>query len=70
MIAACELAKKRYLQLLERYGREPVLGAARDWIAYSERMLRQEIAKVPDGVYGPRRAGSTTTAATAAPSCR
>jgi 5-oxoprolinase (ATP-hydrolysing) len=53
MIAACELARKRYLQLLERYGREPVLGAARDWIAYSERMLRQEIAKVPDGVYGP-----------------
>jgi 5-oxoprolinase (ATP-hydrolysing) len=53
MIAACELAKKRYLQLLERYGRDPVLGAARDWIDYSERMLRQEIAKVPDGVYGP-----------------
>ncbi len=53
MIAACELAKKRYLELLKRYGREPVLGAARDWIAYSERMLRQEIAKVPDGVYGP-----------------
>ena len=53
MIAACELAKKRYLQLLERYGSEPVLGAARDWIAYSERMLRQEIAKVPDGEYGP-----------------
>ena len=53
MIAACELAKKRYLELLERYGREPVLGAASDWIAYSERMLRQEIAKVPDGVYGP-----------------
>ncbi len=30
-----------------------MLGAARDWIDYSERMLRQEIAKVPDGVYGP-----------------
>jgi 5-oxoprolinase (ATP-hydrolysing) len=56
MIAACELAKKRYLQLLVRYGREPVLGAARDWISYSERMLRQEIAKVPDGVYGPEEA--------------
>jgi 5-oxoprolinase (ATP-hydrolysing) len=53
MIAACELAKKRYLQLLKRYGREAVLGAARDWIDYSERMLRQEIAKVPDGEYGP-----------------
>ena len=51
MIAACELAKRRYLELLRRYGKEAVLGAARDWIDYSERMLRQEIAKVPDGVY-------------------
>jgi 5-oxoprolinase (ATP-hydrolysing) len=51
MIAACELAKTRYLELLRRYGRDAVLGAARDWIDYSERMLRQEIAKVPDGVY-------------------
>ncbi len=51
MIAACELAKRRYLELLSRYGKETVLGAAGDWLAYSERMLRQEIAKVPDGVY-------------------
>ncbi len=28
-----------------------MLGAAADWVAYSERMLRQEIAKVPDGRY-------------------
>ena len=28
-----------------------MLGAAHDWLDYSERMLRQEIAKVPDGVY-------------------
>jgi 5-oxoprolinase (ATP-hydrolysing) len=27
------------------------MGAADAWIGYSERMLRQEIAKVPDGVY-------------------
>jgi len=51
MIAACELAKRRYGQLLRRYGQEVVLGAAQDWLSYSERMLRQEIAKVPDGVY-------------------
>jgi 5-oxoprolinase (ATP-hydrolysing) len=51
MIAACELAKTRYLELLGRYGSEAVLGAAADWVAYSERMLRQEIAKVPDGRY-------------------
>ena len=51
MIAACELAKRRYLELLGRYGTETVLGAAQSWVDYSERMLRQEIAKVPDGVY-------------------
>jgi len=51
MIAACELARRRYLALLSRYGKDAVLGAARDWIDYSERMLRQEIAKVPDGAY-------------------
>jgi 5-oxoprolinase (ATP-hydrolysing) len=53
MVAACELARRRYLELLERYGRETVIGAAHDWLGYSERMLRQEIAKIPDGVYGP-----------------
>ena len=51
MIAACQLAKRRFGTLLERYGREMVFRAADHWIAYSERMLRQEIAKVPDGVY-------------------
>ena len=51
MIAACELAKRRYVELLARYGEETVLGVARAWLEYSERMLRQEIAKVPDGRY-------------------
>src|SRR5439155_5361847 len=51
MIAACELAKRRYAELLDRYGQETVLGAANAWLEYSERMLRAEIAKVPDGRY-------------------
>ena len=51
MIASAERARVRYLELLRRYGHETVLGAAHGWIAYSERMLRQEIAKVPDGEY-------------------
>ncbi len=51
MIAACELAKRRYLELLGRYGSEAVLSSARSWVDYSERMLRQEIAKIPDGEY-------------------
>jgi 5-oxoprolinase (ATP-hydrolysing) len=51
MIAACELARRRYLELLRRYGADAVFAAAQAWLDYSERMLRQEIAKVPDGVY-------------------
>jgi 5-oxoprolinase (ATP-hydrolysing) len=51
MIAACERGKGRFLDLVERYGKETVLGAAGAWLDYSERMLRREIAKVPDGVY-------------------
>jgi 5-oxoprolinase (ATP-hydrolysing) len=51
MIAACELARRRYLELLGRYGKEAVLNAAGGWLDYSERMLRQEIAKLPDGTY-------------------
>jgi 5-oxoprolinase (ATP-hydrolysing) len=51
MIAACERGKERLLDLVRRYGKETVLGAAGAWLDYSERMLRQEIAKVPDGEY-------------------
>ncbi len=51
MIAACELAKSRYLALADRYGMDAVRESGQSWIDYSERMLRQEIAKIPDGVY-------------------
>ncbi|MDO5753189.1 hydantoinase B/oxoprolinase family protein [Arthrobacter sp.] len=51
MIAACELAKSRFLAVTERYGIEAVEQAGQEWINYSETMLRAEIAKVPDGVY-------------------
>ena len=51
MIAACELAKRRFLELLGKYGADTVLDAAEGWLDYSERMLRQEIAALPDGVY-------------------
>ena len=51
MIAACELAKRRYFDLIERYGRGAVEDAGRHWMDYSEQMLRREIAKIPDGEY-------------------
>ncbi|MCZ6666931.1 MAG: hydantoinase B/oxoprolinase family protein, partial [Gammaproteobacteria bacterium] len=51
MIAACKLAKRRFLELIERYGREAVDAAGAYWMDYSEQMLRREIAKTPDGEY-------------------
>lgn len=53
MIAACALATRRYTVLIEKYGLEAVRDSGQAWIDYSERMLRQEIAKIPDGEYGP-----------------
>jgi N-methylhydantoinase B/oxoprolinase/acetone carboxylase alpha subunit len=53
MLAACQLGRDRFLRLIERYGAEIVMSAAYDWMDYSERMLRQEIEKIPDGTYGP-----------------
>jgi N-methylhydantoinase B len=51
MLAACELGKQRFLRLVKRYGKDVVLSAAYEWMDYSERMLRQEIEKIPDGEY-------------------
>jgi len=53
MIAACERAKHRFEDLVERYTPEVVSEAANYWMDYAESMLRTEIAKIPDGVYGP-----------------
>jgi N-methylhydantoinase B/oxoprolinase/acetone carboxylase alpha subunit len=53
MLAACQLGRDRFLRLVQRYGAEPVMSAAYEWMDYSERRLRGEIAKIPDGEYGP-----------------
>ncbi len=51
MIAAVRLGKDRFEKLVARYGMETVLGTAYYWMDYSERRLRAEIEKVPDGDY-------------------
>src|SRR6266568_3779637 len=53
MLAACKLGRDRFLRLVQRYGAGTVMSAAYDWMDYSERMLRAEIEKIPDGTYGP-----------------
>jgi N-methylhydantoinase B/oxoprolinase/acetone carboxylase alpha subunit len=51
MLAACQLGRDRFLRLVQRYGVETVMSAAYEWMDYSERMLRAEIEKIPDGEY-------------------
>jgi N-methylhydantoinase B len=51
-VAACQIGAKRYVELLEQYGREDVEAACEELMNYSERMLRREIEQLPDGVYG------------------
>ena len=51
MISATRLGRDRFLKLVKRYGLATVMGAADYWMDYSERRLRAEIAKIPDGDY-------------------
>lgn len=50
-IASAELGVRRFEELLAKYGKETVLQATRQLMDYSERMMRAEIAKIPDGDY-------------------
>lgn len=51
MIASAQVGKRRFLELIERYGLETVQIACNKWMDYSEKMLRAEIEKIPDGIY-------------------
>jgi N-methylhydantoinase B len=50
-VAACHIGAQRYVELLREWGRETVEAACEELMAYSERMLRQEIEQLPDGTY-------------------
>lgn len=51
MIAAMKVADRRLTEMLNQYGREPLLRYIDDMISSTERAVRQEIALIPDGVY-------------------
>lgn len=50
-LGSVRLGKRRFLELLERYGAEVVFGTAEAWAQYSEERLRQAISALPDGEY-------------------
>ena len=50
-IAAARTGAERFLELVDRYGIDTVQAASEDLMDYSERMLRAEIERLPDGTY-------------------
>jgi N-methylhydantoinase B len=50
-IASARLGVRRFKELLDRYGKETVLAATQQLMDYTERVLRQRIADIPDGEY-------------------
>ena len=50
-IASARLGAKRFVELIDRYGRQTVFDATQQLMDYTERVLRQRIAAIPDGEY-------------------
>jgi N-methylhydantoinase B len=50
-IAACRVGADRFLSLYRQYGADTMSGAIEDLLDYSERLMRSQIEKIPDGVY-------------------
>jgi N-methylhydantoinase B len=50
-IAACEAGADRFLQLIERFGAVKLFDAIEDLFDHSERLMRAQIAALPDGRY-------------------
>jgi N-methylhydantoinase B len=50
-IASAELGVRRFEELLEKYGKEDVVAVCNQLMDYTERLMRREIAKIPDGEY-------------------
>lgn len=50
-VAAARVGANRILEMIAKYGRDAVLSAMDDLLDYGERMVRAELAKLPQGVY-------------------
>jgi N-methylhydantoinase B len=50
-VAACQIGAERFIDLVDRYGLQAVDDASEALMDYSERLMREAISNVPDGVY-------------------
>ena len=51
MIGATVMCEKRMVALLDTYGKDAVLACVEEMLARTERAVRDEISKIPDGIY-------------------
>ena len=51
MIACCKRGVDRFLSLIERYSLDVTMSAAEKWMDYAERLMRERISALADGVY-------------------
>ena len=51
MIASTKICEQRMVALLDKYGRDTVLGCVNEMMDRTEKAVREEITKIPDGVY-------------------
>ncbi len=50
-VASCMVGERRILEMIEKYGEDKVRETIEDIHLYAEQRMRDEIAKLPDGVY-------------------
>jgi N-methylhydantoinase B len=50
-IAAVKTGERRFLEMLQKYGRDAVLGAIEAIMEHSEARARARVAEIPDGIY-------------------
>lgn len=50
-VAAVKTGEKRFIEMLRKYGRDDVLGAIDAIMDQSERLARERVAAMPDGIY-------------------
>ncbi len=51
MIGATKMSESRIVSLLDRYGKDTVLACVDEMLTRTERAVREEIRKIPDGTY-------------------
>lgn len=50
-IAACRTGERRFINIIEKYGKDTVFDCIQEIFDHDERLTRAEVEKIPDGVY-------------------